>query len=204
VLDDADPSNNHEEEIDAALTKVATAREDFSELFQTLTAVLEETKSALNTLAKEKINLEEEKTAADHTIETMTGEQKRLLEEYTLLQEDLKRMSGVVKEADQKEFNFKEVQAVLSIYTVLLEQVWQSQPHFKVLYLLHGQKEEISRQDLANASGISAAMIMRAIFELRNANLVYYDEDTGMVKLVRRFLGFNTDELDKPVEADQE
>lgn len=202
--DDADPSNNHEEEIDAALTKVATAREDFSELFQTLTAVLEETKSALNTLAKEKINLEEEKTAADHTIETMTGEQKRLLEEYTLLQEDLKRMSGVVKEADQKEFNFKEVQAVLSIYTVLLEQVWQSQPHFKVLYLLHGQKEEISRQDLANASGISAAMIMRAIFELRNANLVYYDEDTGMVKLVRRFLGFNTDELDKPVEADQE
>ncbi|HMF33337.1 MAG TPA: hypothetical protein VKK79_18065 [Candidatus Lokiarchaeia archaeon] len=204
MLDDADPSNNHEEEIDAALTKVATAREDFSELFQTLTAVLEETKSALNTLAKEKINLEEEKTAADHTIETMTGEQKRLLEEYTLLQEDLKRMSGVVKEADQKEFNFKEVQAVLSIYTVLLEQVWQSQPHFKVLYLLHGQKEEISRQDLANASGISAAMIMRAIFELRNANLVYYDEDTGMVKLVRRFLGFNTDELDKPVEADQE
>ncbi|OLS15526.1 MAG: hypothetical protein RBG13Loki_0828 [Promethearchaeota archaeon CR_4] len=149
------------------------------------------------TLTTAKGRLEKDKAAADHTIEVMTGEQKRLLQEYATLQSDLKRMSSMASELGQKEFNFQKIQAILSIYMVLLEQVWQSQPHFKVLYLMHGQKQEWARQDLAKASGISSAMILRAIHELRNANLVIYNEDTGMVKLVRRFLDFNTDEIDK-------
>jgi DNA repair exonuclease SbcCD ATPase subunit len=161
---------------------------------ESTTKTLEHDKDTLTTA---KGRLEKDKAAADHTIEAMTGEQKRLLQEYATLQSDLKRMSSVAKDLGQKEFNFQQVQAVLSIYMVLLEQVWQSQPHFKVLYLLHGQRSEMSRQDLTKASGISAAMVLRALFELRNANLVYYDENTGMAKLVRRFLNFNTDELDK-------
>jgi len=151
---------------------------------------LEQEKEALSTA---KGRLERDKAVADKTIEVLTGEQKRLLQEYATLQADLKRMSSIAKELGEKEFNFQQVQAVLSIYMVLLEQVWQSQPHFKVLYLLHGQRSEMSRQDLAKASGISSAMILRALFELRNANLIYYDENTGMAKLVRRFLDFRTD-----------
>ncbi len=242
----AQTAEEHAKIIDNAVAKVNAARDDLADVFKTVTAVLEETKSAMKTMATQrdglshemeqiqkqrddmaretnlllqektkleavknrleqdketlttaKGRLEKDKAAADKTIEVMTGEQKRLLQEYATLQSDLKRMSSVAKDLGQKEFNFQQVQAVLSIYMVLLEQVWQSQPHFKVLYLLHGQRPEMSRQDLAKASGISAAMILRALFELRNANLVLYDEDTGMAKLVRRFLDFNTDELDK-------
>ncbi len=193
----ADTVEEHIKVIDNAVTKVNAAKEELVGVFKTVTVVLEETKAALKAAAEKAATAEHEKAAADKTIETMTGEQKRLLQEYATLQSDLKRMSSVAKDLGQKEFNFQQVQAVLSIYMVLLEQVWQSQPHFKVLYLLHGQRPEMSRQDLAKASGISAAMILRALFELRNANLVLYDEDTGMAKLVRRFLEFNTDELGK-------
>lgn len=189
----AQSTEEHAKIIDNAVAKVNAAKEDLADVFKTVTAVLEEAKSAIMKLQV----LEKDKAEADKTIQTMTGEQKRLLQEYATLQSDLKRMSSVANELGQKEFNFQQVQAVLSIYMVLLEQVWQSQAHFKILFLLHGQKQEMSRQDLAKASGISSAMILRAIFELRNANLVFYDEDTGMTKLVRRFLDFHTDELDK-------
>jgi DNA-binding transcriptional regulator GbsR (MarR family) len=45
----------------------------------------------------------------------------------------------------------------------------------------------MTRDQIKNATGISGAMVLRAIHELARENLVIYDENTSKVKLVKRF-----------------
>ena len=86
----------------------------------------------------------------------------------------------------EDEFNIENMRATLSIYRVLLEEIYSSQPHFKVLFLLHAI-DEMTADQLKGASGIGGAMILRACHELRRADLIKFDEDTHVAKLIKRF-----------------
>ena len=67
-----------------------------------------------------------------------------------------------------------------------MEKFWQGQPHYKVLKVLHGAREVMTREELKNSTGIGGAYILRAIQELANVNLVEHDIDTGTVTLKQR------------------
>ena len=77
---------------------------------------------------------------------------------------------------------------LLDVYLVLMEQVFESGPHVSLLLMLHGDSPTFTLTDLTTASRISAIQVRQALFELRNANVLDFDDETQIVKLKQRFL----------------
>jgi predicted transcriptional regulator len=108
-----------------------------------------------------------------------------ILKEYEGVKEELEKITLMASGED--EFRIEDMRATLSIYRVLLEEIYSSQPHFKVLFLLHGATDEMTVDQIKGASGIGGVAILRAIHELNRAELISFDEDTHVVKLLKRF-----------------
>ncbi|MHA2009028.1 MAG: hypothetical protein ACXABO_16600 [Promethearchaeota archaeon] len=158
---------------------------------------LEEVKSKLETekqqleLDKKKLEdetkkLELEKQERDQKIGSLTEEQMKLLDEYQNLKVELQKFMTAAEEAENAEYNFERVRALLSIYSILVTEIWQGQPHYQILKILHGEKESMSREEIKNTTGISGAFVLRAVQELANVELVDYNMDTQLVKLKKR------------------
>ena len=147
--------------------------------------ILETAKQELINIRKEKDLLEKEKAEKDEKIGTMTEEQMRLLDEYAKVKEELGKFAKIAAEMEEQELSFDRIQALLSIYSVLLEKIFQGQPHYRVLNSLHS-KDEMSREELKNTTGIQGAMVLRAVQELDKVDLIEYNMDTGMSKLKKR------------------
>ncbi len=146
-------------------------------------------------LEKETEKLEKEKKEQDQKIGSLTEEQQRLLKEYETLKVELKKLAKIAEESHEAEFNFERIRALLSIYAVLIEEIWQGQPHYRILLALHGDKEEMTRDEIQKTTGISGVMVIRAIHELDNVDLVEFDEDSGIIKLKKRL--FNKKDLEE-------
>ncbi|MHA1492315.1 MAG: hypothetical protein ACTSRI_22010 [Promethearchaeota archaeon] len=137
-------------------------------------------------LKQETIKLEKEKQERDQKIGAMTEEQLKLLDEYKALKVELKKFAKAAAEAEETEFNFERIKALLSIYTVLIDKIFQGQPHYKILEVLHGGKEKMTKDELKNTTGIGGIFILRSVQELDKVGLVEYDVDNGTAKLKKR------------------
>lgn len=137
-------------------------------------------------LKQETIKLEKEKQERDQKIGALTDEQIKLLDEYNELKVELKKFAKTAAEAEESEFNFERIKALLSIYTVLIDKIFQGQPHYKILEVLHGDKEILTRDELKNTTGIGGIFILRSVQELDKVGLVEYDIDNGTAKLKKR------------------
>lgn len=144
---------------------------------------LEIEKKKLEEAAKK---LELEKKERDQKIGSLTEEQMKLLDEYQKVKVELEKFMKVAEEAEEAEYNFERVRALLSIYTVLVSEIWQGQPHYRILMTLHGEKEEMTRDQIKTTTGIGGAFVLHSIQELAKVGLVEYDMDTSMVKLKKR------------------
>jgi len=153
---------------------------------------LESEKKKLEEATKQ---LEKEKQERDQKIGSLSEEQKRLLKEYASLKVELKKLAKLTEESQDADLNFERIQALLSIFRVLVEKIWQGQPHYKVLKVLHGERKVMTREELKNTTGIGGAYILRAIQELANVDLVEHDIDTGTVTLRKRL--YSKEALDK-------
>ncbi|MFX0005725.1 MAG: coiled-coil domain-containing protein [Promethearchaeota archaeon] len=183
-----------------ALIKLESDKEALSKEKRTLEnekRLLEEEKTKLESekqnLQGEKINLEEatkklelEKQERDQKIGSLTEEQLKLLDEYQKVKVELSKFMKVAEEAEEAEYNFDRVRALLSIYTVLVSEIWAGQAHYRILLTLHGDKEVMSREELKTTLGIGGAFVLHSIQELAKVGLVEYDMDTGTVKLKNR------------------
>ena len=130
--------------------------------------------------------LEKEKQERDQKIGDLTGEQMKLLDEYKKVKVELGKFMTATEEAEHAEFNFERVRALLSIYTVLVSEIWQGQPHYRILKILHGDKESMSRDEIKNTTGIGGAYVLRCVQELAKVGLIEYDMDTQTAKLKER------------------
>lgn len=137
-------------------------------------------------LEEETKKLEKEKQERDQKIGQLTGEQLKLLDEYKNLKIELKKFAKIAQNQEDAEFNFDRIKALLSITQLLIEEIWQGQPHYRILLILHGDKSEMTREEIKNTTGISGAMVLRAVHELVNIDVLEYDEDNSMVKLKKR------------------
>ncbi len=137
-------------------------------------------------LQQETKKLEGEKLERDQKIGSLTSEQQRLLNEYASLKVELTKFAKIAEEREQDEFNIERIKALLSIYSMLINEIWQGQPHYRILWTLHGAAEEMSREQLKKTTGIGGAFVLRAINELAKINMVEHDIETTMVKLKRR------------------
>ncbi|MBY8980011.1 MAG: hypothetical protein KGD72_06455 [Candidatus Lokiarchaeota archaeon] len=184
---------------------------DVLETAKTELLVLEKDKEQLSrdkkTLEEEKVQLEQEKAKLekdkqvleeethklslekqerDKKIGTMTEEQKRLLKEYEKVKIELSKFARLAEEAESQDLDFERITALLSIFRVLVEKIWQGQAHYRILMTLHGEKETMTREELKNSTGIGGAYILRAVQELANVELVDHDIDTSQVTLRQR------------------
>ena len=146
-------------------------------------------------LEEETIQLEKDKKERDEKIGAMTEEQMKLLDEYESLKVELSKLAKISEESQEAEFNFERIKALVSIYAVLIEKIWQGQPHYRLLLTLHGEKEEMTRDELKNTTGIAGVWVIRAVNELANVDLIDFNEDTGLVKLKQRL--FSKKELEE-------
>jgi len=144
-------------------------------------------------LEQDKIKLEEEtkklgkeKQERDQKIGAMTEEQMKLLDEYKKVKVELQKFMKSAVEAEEAEFNFERIRALLSIYAALVSEIWQGQPHYRILYTLPGDKEKMTREELKNTTGIGGAYILHSVQELAKVGLLEYDMDTGTAKLKKR------------------
>ncbi len=100
----------------------------------------------------------------------------------TELEKVSKEFDHLKKDRDAK----IDMREILALSMTLLTEVFGAQPHSKILFLLHGEKDAWSRDDLVKSSGISAAAIRKALADLAAAKLAKYDVETGMVELLKR------------------
>lgn len=176
--------NNELKKINAALEVLGDAEKNLSSMIGGIRTVLNQTKDSLVALDQETKRLTEEKQEKDKTIGELNESQKKLLEEYQMIKADLEAFSKMA--AQQEIVNIDEISASLKIYTVLLNEVFSSAPYFKVIFLLHGDAEEMTTAQLRDASGISGAMILHACHELARVKLISFDDETSKAKLVKR------------------
>jgi len=184
----------------SALLKLESDKLELSEVKETLEKeklLLEEEKNKLETekqqLEVDKKKLEEatkklelEKQERDQKIGSLTEEQIKLLDEYKNVKVELEKFMKAAEEAEEAEYDFERVRALLSIYTVLVSEIWQGQPHYRILMTLHGEKEEMTRDQIKTTTGIGGAFVLHSVQELAKVGLVEYDMDTSMVKLKKR------------------
>ena len=158
---------------------------------------LEQEKSSLETekqqLEIDKKTLEEgtrklelEKQEKDQQIGSLTEEQMKLLDEYQKVKVELSKFMTAAEEAENAEYNFERVRALLSIYSVLVSEIWSGQAHYRILLTLHGDKEVMTRDELKTTLGIGGAFVLHSVQELAKVGLVEYDMDTHSVKLIER------------------
>jgi len=193
------------EVLETAKTELITLEKDKEQLSRDKTTLetekvqLEQEKEKLGKdkqkLEEETRKLELEKQERDQRIGTMTEEQKRLLEEYEKVKVELGKFAKLAEEAESHEFDIERITALLSIFRVLVEKIWQGQPHYQVLKVLHGERKVMTREELKNTTGIGGAYILRAIQELANVDLVEHDIDTGTVTLKQRL--YSKEAMDK-------
>ncbi len=141
---------------------------------------------AKNELEQDKMQLEKDKQERDQTIGAMTDEQRRLLDEYEKLKVELQKFASAADETTQSEYNFNRIKALLSIYRVLIEEIWQGHAEYKILLNLHGKKEFMSKEELKKATGVGGAFVLKALNELNRIGLLEYDMNTDIAKLKKR------------------
>jgi DNA repair exonuclease SbcCD ATPase subunit len=185
-----DPEIDRKEEIteikklESALDLMNSARSNMNAMFEGMAKIINTTRSTLLSLEDEKKRLEKIKEEQEREISGLTNDQMKLLKEYEQVKEELEKFTKIA--SGDGEITIDNMKSTLAIYRVLLEEIWQSQPHYRVLYLLHGDAEEMDVEQLKGASGVSGAMILHACHELAKKDLITFDIETKRAKLVRR------------------
>ncbi|MHA2140807.1 MAG: hypothetical protein ACXADC_16500 [Candidatus Thorarchaeota archaeon] len=160
-----------------------------SELESTKNA-LEESEAKLRTSADELEALKSD-TTKDSEIDELRRERDELRAEMDEINSKLERVSELYRETSAEKEKLQEkvdVSDLLAIYIILIENIFGGKPHARVLYTLHNTKTAISRKNIESSTGIMATAVMKAIHDLRNADLVSYDDDTQEVKLIKDIL----------------
>lgn len=156
---------------------------------------IEKIKNTIVTLKSEldeKAQLVEEKEKAiverEISINQANIAQQQLENEYASLETEFKKMSELFSEISDKEEEEVtiDIKQLLGIYIALLEKVFAGKPHAKILWLLHGGKEVMSRDELNKATGFSAAIVLHSLHELNRADLISYNEENEKAQLTTR------------------
>lgn len=145
-----------------------------------------EQKQEIETLTKDLETAKEKSSRSEEEIQKMEKENIEMKRELSGIQEQLSKISEMYRELSHKKDEAIDVRELLTIYVTLLEQVFAGMPHAKVLWLLHGAKSTLNRNELTKTSGVQPAVILKSIHDLQQAKLVQYDMNSQDVKLLRK------------------
>ncbi|MHA1577125.1 MAG: hypothetical protein ACTSU3_07175 [Candidatus Thorarchaeota archaeon] len=177
-----------EEKSWAAEEKIKSLTEEIEEVKkknEDLTSELKTTSDEFETYKTDASSLTGEK---DEKIQAIIKERDELRAEMDDITSKLERVSDLYRDASAEKEKLAEkvdVSDLLAIYILLIENIFGGKPHARVLYTLHNTKSAITRKHIASSTGIMPTAVIKAIHDLRNADLVSYDEETQEVKLTK-------------------
>jgi len=134
----------------------------------------EDMNKELDQIRKEKAELQEKYDSAQSKIDKIEGQ----------LANTIDQMKSMSKATDKG----IDAMQLLDVYLVLMENVFESQVHTRLLIMLHGAKETYTLKELTKAAGISGIQVRQAVFDLRNAGILDFNEETEEITLKMRFL----------------
>jgi len=129
---------------------------------------------------------DQEVAKAKETASKMKSAKTSAAEKLKKMEDEMAELSSVYEELRGRKDVEIDIQEVMRLYIILTEQVLDGSSHIKLLTLLHGAKQNMTKNELSKASGIQPAATLRAIFDLRNNGLLTYNEENETVKLIRR------------------
>jgi chromosome segregation ATPase len=191
---------NEEKDWNAEASKVTKTIQDFVEemanslmeerkLRETAEARIDELVKELDTNKSKQDRLQRTITELKATAEEgfqLKEERDALKSELDGIKTQLEKMSKTYKELVAEKEATIPVQELLALYIALLEDVFYAQPHAKTLFLLHGQKKQMTREEITKTAGHEATAIRKALGDLSRAELIDYDVETGNAELKKR------------------
>ncbi len=141
--------------------------------------------------AEEELETLKSDTAKDDEIATLKGERDALQAEMDEITGKLERVSELYRETAAEKEKLQEkvdVSDLLAIYIMLIENIFGGKPHARVLYTLHNTKAAITRKNIEASTGVMPTAVIKAIHDLRNADLVSFDEESQEVKLIKEIM----------------
>ncbi len=188
-------------ERDETLRQVDMLRERLVRLYELLDktgAEAESLRSARRAAEERALSAEEQlkkiqsmESTRNEEIQQLRRERDELKAEMDDIRAKLDRISELYREASAEQERLKQqvdVSDLLAIYILLIENIFGGKPHARILYTLHNTKTAITRKNLESSTGIMPTAIMKAIHDLRNADLVSFDEMTQEVRLLKDIL----------------
>ena len=142
--------------------------------------------SQIADIRNEKKDVEKHIEQLEKDISILTNQKEEIKQERDTLAEELQRVANLYKEMTGRQANDEEIKEVLGIYITLMEEVFSGRSHFKVLSIIHGEKEIWSRAELVKSTGISEINLRSILGDLVRANMIVYDEETATIKLLKR------------------
>ncbi len=188
-------SEEEVKKITSELEQIRGEKENAQSEITTLEEKVESSNNTIQSLEAELTSLrskaDEVESSKNEAVDALRKERDELKAEMDEITSRLTRVSELYREASDEKEKLQEkvdVSDLLSIYIMLLETVFYGKPHARILYMLHDTKVPISRKNIAQSSGIQPAVVQKAIFDLVNADLVSYNEDTQEAKLIKEIL----------------
>jgi len=170
----------------SALLKATTQLQDVISLLDTLKDEYPELYGKLSDLEKTNQELKKGSGMAEKEIDQLRTENQKMKAELENVSNELGKVSKEFEHLSKDKDKKVEMRKILALSITLLTEVFGAMPHSKLLFLLHGGKAEMSRDALTKSSGISPAVVRKALADLSAAGLVEYDVESGQVKLLRR------------------
>jgi septal ring factor EnvC (AmiA/AmiB activator) len=172
-------SANQSSILDELLSLVSRSEGDFKDIRTKIEEALDNAKKA-EELGKTELGAKEEEINRLKTENSqMTSKLKDIEDQLTKISKTYQDLSGKFTEA-------VDVRELLTIYVTLLEEVFEGRPHAKILWLLHGKKAVLNRDEINKSSGFQPAIVLKSIYDLANAGLINYNDTTQELSLKRK------------------
>ncbi len=173
------PSEDQSSILDDILNLVSKSEGNFRDIRTKL-------EEALETAKKSEESSKTELDAKDEQINQLRQENNGMASKLKDIEDQLSRISKTYQELSGKFTEAVDVRELLTIYVTLLEQVFEGRPHAKILWLLHGKKAVLTRDEINKSSGFQPAIVLKSIYDLANANLINYNDNIQELSLKRK------------------
>ncbi|MFX0067651.1 MAG: hypothetical protein ACFFA1_03680 [Promethearchaeota archaeon] len=173
-------------ELDEALESVNSLNSALASAKNQIQKKIKDLTAEVSTLKEELETRSEDTKQKDELLSRLEKENKSLKDEAGAIREQMSKVSKLYQDLSKEKEETIDLKELLSIYIVLLEEVFAGRPHAKILYMLHGSKTKLNKESVIKASGFQPAVVLKSIYDLANAKLVDYDMEKTEVTLIRK------------------
>jgi predicted nuclease with TOPRIM domain len=173
-------------ELDEALESVTSLNSALASAKNQIHKKIKDLSAEVSTLKEELETKSEDTKQKDELLSKLEKENASLKGEIGAIRDQMSKVSKLYQDLSKEKEETIDLKELLSIYIILLEEVFAARPHARILYMLHGSTSKLDKESVIKASGFQPAIVLKSIYDLANAKLVEYDMEKTEVTLIRK------------------